>query len=141
MKTTRGTRSGSREEDSQRAGNRYGLICGDDAPLDAFTRQLQAEEPALVVALSKPGYLEVTAGGVSKAAGLDHYARFVGLQAGDFAAISDGMNDIDMFQVAGLGVAMENAPQAVKDAADRVIGGNNSPAIAAFVREIAPVKG
>jgi Cof subfamily protein (haloacid dehalogenase superfamily) len=116
------------------------LICGDDALLAEFCQRLLAEEPSLVATMSKPGYLEVTASGVSKAAGLDEYARLVGLRVDDFAAIGDDMNDIDMFNIAGIGVAMGNAPQAARESADLVIGSNESPAVAEFIRAICKVK-
>jgi hydroxymethylpyrimidine pyrophosphatase-like HAD family hydrolase len=50
------------------------------------------------------GFSSVTAAGVSK------------------RAVGDGENDLELIQAAGLGIAMGNAPERVKQAAQRVVG-------------------
>ena len=51
-------------------------------------------------------------------------------------AVGDATNDIPMFEVAGLAVAMENAMIEARAAAKRVIGSNESDAIPALVEEL-----
>ena len=51
-------------------------------------------------------------------------------------AVGDATNDLPMMELAGLSVAMENAMPEVHSAADRVIGSNNSDAIATLVDEL-----
>jgi Cof subfamily protein (haloacid dehalogenase superfamily) len=63
-------------------------------------------------------WLDLSAVGVSKASGLQHVAEGLGLTAADALAIGDGRNDIEMLQWAGRGVAMGQAVQEVRDAAD-----------------------
>jgi HAD superfamily hydrolase (TIGR01484 family) len=58
--------------------------------------------------------------GVSKASGLEHVARELGLTSADVLAIGDGRNDIEMLRWAGRGVAMGQAVQEVIDVADAV---------------------
>lgn len=65
-------------------------------------------------------WLDLTPVGVSKAAGLDHVARALGVAQADVLAIGDGRNDIEMLTWAGRGVAMGQAVQSVLDAADAV---------------------
>ncbi|GGR63221.1 HAD family hydrolase [Streptomyces roseolus] len=60
--------------------------------------------------------------GVSKISGLAVLAESFGLGRQDVLAIGDGMNDIEMLQWAGRGVAMGQAKDAVKAAADAVTG-------------------
>ena len=55
-------------------------------------------------------------------------------------AIGDAPNDIPMVEAAGLGVAMGNGMDELKAKADRVIGSNNSSAIAELVDELWPGK-
>jgi HAD superfamily hydrolase (TIGR01484 family) len=65
-------------------------------------------------------WLDLAPVGVTKASGLDHVCRELGLTAADVLAIGDGRNDIEMLQWAGRGVAMGQAIQPVIDVADDV---------------------
>jgi len=65
-------------------------------------------------------WLDLSPVGVSKASGLAHVGRELGVEASDVLAIGDGRNDIEMLQWAGRGVAMGQAIQDVIDAADDV---------------------
>jgi HAD superfamily hydrolase (TIGR01484 family) len=67
-------------------------------------------------------WLDLAPVGVTKASGLDHVARELGLTAADVLAIGDGRNDIEMLEWAGRGVAMGQAIQPVIDIADDVTG-------------------
>ena len=65
-------------------------------------------------------WLDLSPVGVSKASGLAHVCAELGLDASDVLAIGDGRNDIEMLQWAGRGVAMGQAVDEVKAAADDV---------------------
>lgn len=67
-------------------------------------------------------WLDLAPVGVSKASGLEHVARELGLTADDALAVGDGRNDLEMFEWARRGVAMGQAIQVVLDAADDVTG-------------------
>ncbi|GAB3077309.1 HAD family hydrolase [Nocardioides zeae] len=67
-------------------------------------------------------WLDLTPVGVSKASGLAHVCADLGLEAADVLAIGDGRNDVEMLAWAGRGVAMGQAVQVVRDAADAVTG-------------------
>jgi hydroxymethylpyrimidine pyrophosphatase-like HAD family hydrolase len=58
--------------------------------------------------------------GVSKASGLARVAEELGVDRADVLAIGDGRNDIEMLRWAGRGVAMGQAVEEVKEAADGV---------------------
>jgi Cof subfamily protein (haloacid dehalogenase superfamily) len=62
--------------------------------------------------------------GCSKASGMVALARQFGVPLGQVMAIGDNNNDREMLQRAGWGVAMGQAPQAVKDAARAVTASN-----------------
>jgi hypothetical protein len=51
-------------------------------------------------------------------------------------AVGDATNDIGMFEAVGLSVCMETGMPEAIEAADRVIGGNNTGAIESLVREL-----
>jgi len=57
---------------------------------------------------------------VNKGTALVSVAEMMGLGTGDFVAIGDSVNDIEMIRASGLGVAVGNAHPALKDAADLV---------------------
>jgi hydroxymethylpyrimidine pyrophosphatase-like HAD family hydrolase len=65
-------------------------------------------------------WLDLAPVGVSKASGLAHVARELGVEAADVLAIGDGRNDIEMLGWAGRGVAMGQSIDEVKEAADAV---------------------
>jgi HAD superfamily hydrolase (TIGR01484 family) len=65
-------------------------------------------------------WLDLAPVGVDKASGLQHVADKLGVAAEDVLAIGDGRNDIEMLQWAGRGVAMGQAVEEVRAAADGV---------------------
>lgn len=76
------------------------------------------------------GLLEISPKGVHKAAGLAYLTEFFGIDAQDVVAFGDMPNDIEMLSWAGLGVAMGNAADVVKQAADEITGSNNEAGVA-----------
>jgi hypothetical protein len=63
---------------------------------------------------------EVTMTGVNKASGMRVLGEYLNCTREDMIAFGDGPNDIDMLEYAGCGVAMGNAGDVVKAAADMV---------------------
>lgn len=79
--------------------------------------------------------IEVNAKGVNKGRGLLILAEILGIRREEIMAFGDGSNDIEMIRTAGLGVAMANAIDAVKDAADAVTLSNEEDGVAAAVEK------
>ena len=71
-------------------------------------------------AIGWTAWLDMAAPGVSKASALEEIREHLGIEQGNTVAVGDGFNDTEMLQWAGVGVAMGQAPQGVKDAADTV---------------------
>ncbi len=68
-------------------------------------------------------FASVTAHGVSKLAAARSLAAHHGLDGLSRVAMAgDGDNDLELIRAAGLGIAMGNAPDHVRAAADRVVG-------------------
>ncbi len=63
---------------------------------------------------------EITIKGINKSYGMRKYLELHGLSRKDTIAFGDGPNDLDMIEYAGIGVAMGNARQKLKDVADYV---------------------
>lgn len=96
-----------------------------------FGKELTVEEvlkkwgkSLYVVPLSIPtledGGGEITPIYINKAEGIRSILEAGGFKREDAVAVGDGINDIEMIQFAGIGIAMGNAEDAVKEAADIV---------------------
>ncbi|MBM6800928.1 HAD-IIB family hydrolase, partial [Coprobacillus cateniformis] len=77
-----------------------------------------------------PFYFEFTAQGIDKAKALDTVLIPMGYKKEEMIAFGDGHNDASMVKYAGIGVAMENAVQDLKDVADEVTLSNDEDGIA-----------
>lgn len=107
------------------------MIMAPASTISAIEPLLKSPEFAdLDVYRSKPTYLEIVATGVSKAAALKKLLVDEKVATKQTMAFGDNFNDVAMLQTVGIGVAMGNAPQAVKDAADIVTLDNNHDGIA-----------
>lgn len=82
---------------------------------------------------SKPFFLEFMAMGVSKGVALNAFAESQGIQPHEVMAFGDSDNDKDMLEFAGLGVAMGNAKDSIKQIADVVTGDHNHDGIADII--------
>lgn len=80
--------------------------------------------------------LEITSKTVSKAMALSELADRLGLSIQNIMAIGDAGNDMDMIQAAGIGVAMGNAEQDIKKAADFVTTSNSEDGVAHAIRSL-----
>lgn len=78
--------------------------------------------------------IDVMSAGRSKGARLISWAASRGIPAADIVAFGDNFNDLSMLTGVGRGIAMGNAPEAIKALAAEVIGDNDSDAIADRVR-------
>ena len=92
---------------------------------------------ALNIAFSTPWCLEVMAADVSKGEALEAVAESMGLKLDNCIAFGDGMNDVEMLQMAGKGLVMETSHPRVKQALpnNEVIGSNADDAVAHYLRE------
>jgi Cof subfamily protein (haloacid dehalogenase superfamily) len=83
------------------------------------------ESASVIITLSERygGHFAQVAGPLAtKAAALVCFAERLGVPLGEILAIGDWMNDLAMFEVAGVGVAMAGSPEDVLAAADWVTG-------------------
>lgn len=76
--------------------------------------------PDLNVFRSEPFFIEITKKGVDKAESIDKLLGILGMRQEDSICCGDGFNDLTMVKYGGVGVAMGNAQQVVKDAADYI---------------------
>lgn len=95
--------------------------------LDAISAPFQEQ---LNFTLSAPFYYEATMSGIDKASSLKKLSTLLAMNPKDMIAFGDAQNDLSMVQLAGYGVAMGNACEALKEEADEVTLSNNEDGIA-----------
>lgn len=98
--------------------------------------QVQAEiagflPDSLTVVQTADFYLEVIPKVINKGQGIRDICRTLGISPEEVIAFGDAANDIPMLRAAGTGVAMGNAAEDVKAAADYVTATNDADGIAA----------
>lgn len=74
--------------------------------------------------------VEISLAGVSKATGIQRLCDYLGIEMADVMAIGDNQNDLELIQSAGLGVAMGNAENVLKRAADQITRTNEEDGVA-----------
>ena len=109
-------------------------VSGDFARLDACEAALRAAlGGSASAARGQRYYLDVTHLDANKGHGVRAIARRLGVPLAEVATIGDMANDLPMFAVGGLAVAMGNAPPDVQAAAHFVAGPNTADGFAAAV--------
>ena len=86
-------------------------------------------EGKLGVFKSEPFFLEIVPQGIDKAQSIDRLLKLIGMNREECIACGDGYNDISMLKYSGLGVAMANASETVKSAADYITLSNDEDGI------------
>jgi hypothetical protein len=79
--------------------------------------------------------MEILPPNTGKGAALKELLADLGIAPENALAIGDGENDIDMFQLVGLGIAMGNAWDIVKQAAQVVVGTNDEHGVAQAIEK------
>ena len=97
------------------------LISGEPDELKELEQQLiSALGDEVDIYLSLPWFLEVMPKDANKGEGLKTICADAGIDIRDAVAFGDSYNDIFMIKAAGTGIAMGNAEEALKEAADLV---------------------
>jgi Cof subfamily protein (haloacid dehalogenase superfamily) len=102
------------------------LIPGDPMilrPLENILKTYIGGESTIFT--SKPYFLEILPYGVDKGTGLAKVAEVLGIPRNAVLAIGDSMNDEAMIRWAGIGVAMANGDERIKDIAAMVTDKSN----------------
>ena len=91
---------------------------------------------SLTVVQTAAFYLEVIPKVINKGQGIRDICKVLGIEPTEVVSFGDAANDIPMLEAAGMGVAMGNAQEAVKQAADMVTLSNNEDGIAAALEKL-----
>lgn len=110
------------------------LIVGNPEPLAVLEQKMKVElEGKLNVFRSEPFFLELVPNGIDKARSLAVLLEELKMKPEEMIAVGDGFNDLSMIKFAGLGVAMSNAQEVVRQEADYITLSNEEDGVAAVV--------
>ncbi|HTB51134.1 MAG TPA: Cof-type HAD-IIB family hydrolase [Ferruginibacter sp.] len=107
------------------------LIAGNADLINGIEKRLIDQHgDKLNMSKSKTTYLEVMSLNSSKTKAIEFLLDRYGIKQNEIIAIGDNFNDKQMIEFAGVGVAMGNAPDEIKNVADYVTDTNNNDGVA-----------
>ena len=92
--------------------------------------------PGLSLSSAAPLNIELMSAGICKGEALKYVCRYQNIPMERAMAIGDNMNDIEMIQWAGFGVAMGNAVPEVKEKAAWITAGNDDDGLALAIEKM-----
>lgn len=111
------------------------LLLGHPDMIGDLTLDLRERfEPGATVVRCDPELVQIMDRKAGKASALLLVAQHYGVPMGQVMAIGDAANDLEMLDLAGVSVAMDNAHDRVKEAADWVAPSNNDHGVHAALR-------
>ena len=112
---------------------KFGFNIEDQAIRETVFRKLQ-EKGEFELTNSFIHNIEINPIGINKAKGLEIVCGRLGIKMDNVMAVGDSLNDMAMIKEAGLGVAMGNAQEKVKLAADWVTTTNDENGVAIAIQ-------
>ncbi|MDQ0217770.1 HAD family phosphatase [Peribacillus cavernae] len=107
---------------------KFGFDIEDDTIREEILTLLK-ENGGLEISNSSPTNIEANAVGINKAKAIEKVCGFLGIKMENVMAVGDSLNDIAMIKESGLGVAMGNAQDIVKETADWVTDTNRNDGV------------
>lgn len=112
------------------------LIVGEAERLAVLEKEMYEHlKDCMGVFRSEPYFLELVPKGIDKAQSLSVLLKELNMSKDDLIAIGDGFNDLSMIKFAGMGIAMQNAQQTVKDNAKFITLSNDEDGVAYAVEK------
>lgn len=107
------------------------VVVGDPALIAQVERLvLKAVGDRVSATKSKPRFLDITDAGAHKGTVVKQLSRLLDIPPERVAVIGDGLNDVLMFERAGFSIAMGQAEESVRHAADVVTASNTEEGFA-----------
>ena len=103
----------------------------------------KVEKVASVIGLDQIDYLpfsdipwyKLSKKAATKEKAIEELCRHLNIESSQIAAFGDDFNDIGMLKLCGKGIAMENAIEEVKNAADQVCASNEKDGVAKWIKD------
>ena len=97
--------------------NKFSALVHENTNYDAIKEELKDRFDFLE---HGGGIIEAVPCGTSKATGIEWFCNYLGVSIADTYALGDSVNDLEMLQFVGHGIAMGNATQVAKDVAEYI---------------------
>lgn len=110
------------------------VVDEDSAKIQGLRKDIEATG-IVSVSQSMKNNLEVMNRGVTKGNAVKRLAEMLGIDREEIIAIGDNENDISMIEYAGLGIAMANAEESLKNAADYITGDYQEDGVAEAIEK------
>ncbi len=114
---------------------KFSIMYRTEAERNAAWQAVAKACPEIEITSSLERNMELNAPGISKGRGLMALAERLGLALDEVMAVGDSGNDLTMLEAAGLGVAMGNATEEIKQAADVITADNNHDGVAEAIEK------
>lgn len=112
------------------------LITGEPKKLEQMDRSMNEKYGEdLSIYRSEPFFLEIMPKNIDKAYSLEQLCKHRNISKNEMIAVGDGFNDLSMIQYAGLGVAMDNAQEQVKQVANYITRSNDEDGVAHVIEK------
>ena len=112
------------------------IVLDDDELKNRIIRELYEKDPDIYITSSVKQLIEISYKDAGKKSGVRFLADRLGIDRKNIAAFGDADNDCDMIEFAGAGVAMGNACDALKEAADYITLSNDDDGLAYAIYNI-----
>lgn len=112
------------------------VINNDRVSLLKIRDEINEKVKGVTAVQSNWNCIDINVKGISKGSAVAHYAKIKGIKPEEVIAFGDSENDISMIKYAGIGIAVENAEEDVKAAADMVTASNDDCGVAKALYKI-----
>lgn len=117
------------------------VIIENDIPkLLEIRDKINSQIPNVKATQSNWNCIDINSKDISKGNAVLEYAKIVGVKPEEIIAFGDSENDVSMLKAVGMGVAVENADDCVKSAADKIIDTNDNCGVAKFLKDLYKIK-
>lgn len=111
------------------------LLIDDNEKLEGYRSELSAMFPELALKKSQDYFLEIMNSEATKGNALEYLAKKLDVDKQQVIALGDSEIDESMIRWAGMGIAMENAADVCKEAANDITGSCNADGVALAVEK------
>lgn len=117
------------------------LIMANPEFVDGYIKELNAIfSENLLINTSKKWIVEIVSRKANKGIAVGKVAERAGIKPEEVICIGDSLNDVPMFEYAGLAAAVGNGSEAAKAAADIIAPSNDEDGVASVIREYGFIK-
>ncbi len=115
--------------------NKVATLCRADEQEELYNKIAEKFGERFDVTCSAKVLIEISPPGETKGAAVNFLCSHYNVPIEKCCAVGDNLNDVSMIKAAGVGVAVGNAVQALKDVADYVAATNDEHAVAGVIEK------